>query len=270
MTVKIIVANDKGGVGKSTLAQMCVIHVGKAFGEVRAVEYDRQPKLGRFFDKGFVQTFSIAPDWQAQLAQPKRLAEFWDPMVKWLTVKRPLVADFGAQVWDYFASWADDSSLGELVDTAPVVVLVPFTADIEAIAAARRVVETAPRLMPAARVVLLPCDKDGELALLGRHPALVDLRAQAAQRNVPTVALPALVAEGYPVLAAFALRFDAICAATPKELLARTGLPPATGVRTIKAVRAWVAEMDALLAGIVGPGRAKGRPRTASALSTAS
>ena len=255
MTVKLIIANDKGGVGKSTLAQMCVLHVAKTFREVRAVEYDRQPKLGRFFDKGVVQTFSIAPDWETQIANPTRLAEYWDPMIKWMSVKRPLVADFGAQVWEYFAGWAQDSSLADLVDTSRIVVLVPVTADLEAISAARRIVAVAPDLMPKARVVLLACDKDGEVALLQRHPAYAELRTLAEQRGVPFLRMPVLKAEGYPVLAAFAMRFDAIVRATPKEVLAKTGMPPATAVRTIKAVRKWVAEMDSLLEGILGTAR---------------
>ncbi|WP_029008369.1 hypothetical protein [Azospirillum halopraeferens] len=256
MTVRLIIANDKGGVGKSTLAQMCVLYAGKTFGEVRAVEYDRQPKLGRFFDKGVVQSFSIAPDWETQIATPGRLAEFWDPMIKWMSVRRPLVADFGAQVWGYFAAWAQASSLGELVDTASVVVLVPVTADREALIAARRIVETASEVMPRARVVLLSCDKDGEVGPLRRHPAFVDLVALAGQRGVPMLTMPVLAAEGYPVLAAYGMRFDTICNARPKDLLASAGLAPATAVRTIKAVRAWAETMDALLGSVLNPAQA--------------
>lgn len=53
MTVKIIVANDKGVVDKSTLAQFCAVELKGRRETVRVVEYDGQHRLG-----GTVKLFS--------------------------------------------------------------------------------------------------------------------------------------------------------------------------------------------------------------------
>ncbi len=50
MSLKLFVANDKGGVGKSAVAQLAVLFVEISYGHPAVVaEYDRQPKLRRFF-----------------------------------------------------------------------------------------------------------------------------------------------------------------------------------------------------------------------------
>lgn len=57
--MKILVANDKGRVGKSTLAQYFIVRMRRALGDVRIVEWDFQPKLHRFFGRDAVQTFAV-------------------------------------------------------------------------------------------------------------------------------------------------------------------------------------------------------------------
>ncbi len=250
MHANYIIANDKGGVGKSTIAQYCILHLMRTVGEVRPVEYDRQPKLQRFFGDGII-TQSIGPEWERQFNDPASLATFWDPMVKWFQVKRPLVADFGAQVWSYFHAWADSVMLPEIIDSSRVTVLIPVTADAEAVVGALRVVRSAPAVLPKARLVLLLCDKDGEVTLLQGMPEFRELREAVDAGRVEMRIIPVLSREGYPLLASKGLRFDQISKAKPVEIVHATGATLTVASRTIKAVRTWMDAMEVALSDVL-------------------
>ncbi|WP_448188526.1 division plane positioning ATPase MipZ [Azospirillum sp. sgz301742] len=250
MRTKFIVANDKGGVGKSTLAQFCILYLQHKGTPARVVEYDRQPKLQRFFGAE-VLTQSIAPDWGAQYANAGALATFWDPVVKWFRVERPLIMDFGAQVWDYFHAWARAVSLPDLVDSARVTVLIPVTADAEAVVGALRVVRSAPEILPKARLIVLFCDKDGDVALMQGLSEFKELQAAIAAGTVEHRDVPVLAREGYPAAANRGWRFDQIYQATPGAFVNATGASLMVAARTIKAVRTWVDGMTQALGDVL-------------------
>lgn len=256
MHSKFIITNDKGGVGKSTLAQFVILHLSRQVQPIRAVEYDRQPKLRRFFGDGVV-SHSIGPEWDKQFADSASLATFWDPLVKWFQVERPLVVDFGAQVWDYFRAWGEAAMLGEIVDSRRVCLLIPVTADAEAVVAAQRIVETSVAILPHARRVVLFCDKDGDVEMLKGLPEYEALRATLARHGVEVRRIPVLAREGYPMLAGRGWRFDKICAAKPIDVVRATGASLMVGGRTITAVRGWVDAMTEALADVLAqPGAA--------------
>jgi len=250
MHSKFIITNDKGGVGKSTLAQFVILHLSRQVRPIRAVEYDRQPKLRRFFGDGVV-SHSIGPEWEKQFADGASLATFWDPLVKWFQVERPLVVDFGAQVWDYFRAWGEAAMLGEIVDSRRVCLLIPVTADVEAVAAAQRVVESSVAILPHARRVVLFCDKDGEVEMLKGLPEYEAFRATLARHGVEVRRIPVLAREGYPMLAGRGWRFDKIYTAKPIDVVRATGASLMVGGRTITAVRGWVDAMTGALADVL-------------------
>lgn len=251
MNANHIIANDKGGVGKSTIAQYCILHLMRVEGKVRPVEYDRQPKLRRFFGDGVI-TNSIGPDWERQLNDPASLASFWDPLVEWIQGTQPLVADFGAQVWGHFHAWADSVMLPEIIDGSRVTILIPVTADAEAIVGALHIVRSAPAILPNARLVLLFCDKDGDVALLRGLPEYRDLCKAVEVGNVERRTIPILSREGYPLLASYGMRFDQISKAKPMEIRRATGATLTVASRTIKAVRTWMDAMEVALSDVLG------------------
>jgi hypothetical protein len=199
-------------VGKSLIAQFCVIAARGAGQDPRIVEYDRQPKQRRWFP-GETESFPLTPDLGSLLATPEKLAGFWDPMIEWLCEDRGLVVDFGAQAWELFEQWAVLSGLSSFHDGSGVLVITPVTADIEAVEGAARVLEALPRLMPKARVLLLTLDKDGPVDSLVGLPEYDQLVAAARTSGTVTLrALPVLRAEGWSALAARGLRLDQIVA----------------------------------------------------------
>lgn len=250
MQAKYIIANDKGGVGKSTIAQFCILHLMQFGGAVRIAEYDRQPKLRRFFGNGVI-THSIGPEWERQFTDPMSLTTFWDPLVKWIQVERPLVADFGAQVWDYFRAWADNVMLSEIVNTARVTVLIPVTADAEAVVGASKIVTSAPSTLPGARLVLLFCDKDGDVTLLKGMPEFQELQRAIEAGHAEVRTVPVMSREGYPLVASRGWRFDQIYRAKPVELVNAAGTSLMVASRTIKAVRSWVDAMTKAMSDVL-------------------
>lgn len=247
--MKIIITCDKGGVGKSTVAQFCIAAHLNAGVAVRIVEYDRQHKLLRLFGEKNVISNSIGGEYRSvgDDTSFRTDAEFWDPFVKWLKVEKPLIADFGAQVWQNFVGWAEDAMLSTMSFRTDIVVLVPVTADVEAVVAALNVVQTCPRILPTAQIKLLLIPKDGDIGLLKGIAPYEQLMAEVKQRNLSVIALPRLALEGYPALAGRGIRFDEIYQATPVDLVHRAGLSQVAAARTIKAVRLWVDQMTVAL-----------------------
>lgn len=233
MTITIIVANDKGGVGKSTVAQFCASELLRRLGDVHVVEFDNQHRLKRFFDAANVTSVQVTPESGLR-------AEIWDPLLEWLDDGRPAVIDLGARMWDEMGAWATVTSPGEIVDTTHTTVLVPFTADPEAVSGAQRIADSVARVLPGARLIALAIDKDGDVAMLSTSPLYRALVSAVEGTGGAVRAFPVMAREGYPVLAALGLRFDQIAAARPKEIAAVSGLPPAIAARTVSAVRAWV------------------------------
>ncbi|MEQ8817616.1 MAG: hypothetical protein RLO51_24490 [Thalassobaculum sp.] len=241
--MKILIANDKGGVGKSTLAQYFVVRLRRAVGPVRIVEWDFQPKLHRFFGRDAVQTFGL----QIPTSSDEHLGEVlehFDPIVKWLQVTRPCVVDFGAQGWHQFAFWAELTGLRDLVRTSGLTIVSPLTADIESLDGVSYVVDAASRVLPGARVVVPVVLKDGDVACFKGLPAYERLQDLARAGALRFATVPRLPSEGYAALASRGLTFDEIEASDAKALLARAPLNPMAAARALKGVRDWLAAVD--------------------------
>lgn len=263
--MKFLVANDKGGVGKSLIAQFLVIAARGAGLDPRIVEYDRQPKQRRWFP-GETETFALTPEMAAILATPERLAGFWDPLLDWLRDDRPLVVDFGAQAWSFFGQWASLSGLSGFCRGRGVWVVVPVTADIEAVESALGILESLPALLPEARVLLLTLDKDGPVDSLSGVPEYDRLMALARDRGAVVRPLAVLRAEVWPALAARGLRLDRIVA--PGMVEDVSGLSPTAVARAVAATRAWLRDaygvfLPLILSGEAGKAASKAEPSSA-------
>jgi hypothetical protein len=264
--MKILIANDKGGVGKSTLAQFCVIAARGAGLAPRIVEYDRQPRLGRLFPEAPVQSRGLGPSPSQAGARPDEALRFWDPMADWMRDPTATVVDFGAQAWAGFTDWAGASRFPQLWRGDGACVLVPVTADLEAIRAALRVVEDAATLLPDARLLVLTLDKDGAVDLLQDLPdfrRLVRLAGQCAGGAVRPLSV--IRAEAWPLLTAHGIRLDQAVAGRA-DVLAGLGLSDVVRARTVAALRAWMHDTYRILlplllsAAVAAPAPSRVRP----------
>jgi hypothetical protein len=236
--IKLLIANDKGGVGKSLLAQFCILALQGMKQTPRMVEYDRQPKLCRWFGADQVATFPAGPP--AHAFDDSRA--FWDPMVEWLGDAQPLVVDFGAQAWGGFLDWATACDLPSLHRGGRVRILVPVTADLESISAATAVLLGAKRVLPDAQALLLPLDKDGAVAMLDGVEAYEELNRAVLATGARRLRYPMLRAEAMPALDARGWRIDKIVAV--QDIAAfDLPLPKPALQRTVTALRAWMTEM---------------------------
>lgn len=243
---KVMIANDKGGVGKSLIAQFCVLALEANGNCPDIVEYDNQPKLRSLFGPNRVKTHKLGS--AATISEEEAV---WDPLLDNLISDTALVADFGAQAWTGFTDWAKNISLAQQSDGKDVFIVVPVTADREALNGAIKVLKTARQTLPKAQVHIVKVDKDGDVDDLKTLPEFKLLFAMAETCNAKVSTLPTLRAKGLPTLFAMDYSLDRIVNTPPTEL-PLGDLPLATRLRLVTAVKTWLVDANkALLPSLV-------------------
>lgn len=251
--VNILVANDKGGVGKSTIAQYCITRLRQSGHEVRIVDIDRQPKLHRFFGAGAVTSLPF------DSVDPNSNTIKWDMTVGWFQRSRPMVMDFGAQVWADFKNWASEVDLHQFFLNSRLVILVPVTADVEAMRGARVCVTEARALFADATIAVLFCDKDGDIKGLSEIPEFKALVGAIRDAEAIPKGISVMNRDSYATIAGHGVSFARIEEIDSGDLAAVAGLvkgAPVSIVRSIKAVRAWLQQVDTQLLDLIRPSQA--------------
>jgi hypothetical protein len=267
--MKIFIANDKGGVGKSTLAQYFVYRFIVNRIEFEVVDYDHQPKLARLFGPKLVSANPVGPALSSFLNDAESAEQFWDPLIRKLRVERSLLVDFGAQAFSFFSDWAALTDLKSLHKGEGVVVVVPVTADLEAIIGAQRIVDRAPEILNNVRVVLAMSDKDGAIKALKGIPEFDALLSCIDNVSVCAVRVPNLKSAGYSVAAARGLSLPRLATLDTSGLVSATGLTSALANRTLKDVRTWLDTMTQNLEPVLASGGAVARVEPAAPISQA-
>ena len=144
MATKILVANSKGGVGKTTLS-ICIAdattaaariaampdHIKRPYiddelvevfksagaGDIELIDLDAQPgqdvsksSLSRVFPKA--TPFHIHADQRVVAANPKKATTHFDGLGAVLLNDEPVLIDFGANTIEAVLAWADESGIG--------------------------------------------------------------------------------------------------------------------------------------------------------------
>ena len=242
--MKCLIANDKGGVGKSTIAQFVVSKFKEENLDFRALDFDEQPKLGRMFGPSIVTSSPVGPSMAAIMDNPMKAEAFWDPLVRFLRVDRPLLVDFGAHAFDRFAEWGRISSLKEMHKGPIVTLVVPVTADLDALNGARRAIKGFSDLFTNYRLVIALSDKDGPMESMTGVPEFDTLFAQGNSPDILRVRVPVLRAGGYPALNARGMSIADVGASNFRDIAAKAGMSPPLAARTISGCQAWMSEMS--------------------------
>mgnify|MGYP001809883780 CR=1 FL=1 len=239
---KFFVANDKGGVGKSLLAQYLVIALRGANRNPTIFEYDQHPKQCRWFGSGNVQTWSVSPSQSDLQHDPMAALRFWDPLFQPLSDDRDLVVDLGAQAWTGLHQWLRVSGLAQLLPSLEPTIFIPFTADSEAARGALRIINDTAADLPRARIILMRLDRDGDVEMLRGTPEMEDIQAALRHPRVTMRIFPVLRAEAYPSLCARGFRLDQIANLKTGEFQLN-GVSDLAIARTVASVRGWMIEM---------------------------
>jgi hypothetical protein len=185
----IVVANEKGGVGKSTLALAITDKLTIAGLSPVVIQIDRQKRLSAALGQEII---TIASDPKAARTDPgKELARF-SPVLDAITrsdAAAPIVIDIGAGEVGRFSEWAAlvdlDEELGEF-GFHPIV-FVPFTAEAEAVRQAHWTIERLTAAIPGAEFILVENQRDGRIADLHLASAAwqewTDRLKPAAEKN---------------------------------------------------------------------------------------
>lgn len=167
----LIIANEKGGVGKSTLALAIIDWLFVKSLHATVIQIDRQKRLSRALHDSVI---TIESDPRGARAAPEQELSRFSPVLNAVEAAEEathIVIDVGAGEVGRFAEWASlvdlEAECSEF-GLAPLII-VPFMAEVEAIRQARWTIERLRSAMPETHVLLVANERDGKIADL--HPA---------------------------------------------------------------------------------------------------
>jgi hypothetical protein len=248
----IVVANEKGGVGKSTLALAIADKLAIAGHPPVVVQIDRQKRLSAALGQDVI---TIASDPKAARADPsKELARFSPVLdaVERADAAALIVIDIGAGEVGRFSEWAAlvdlDEEFGEF-GFHPII-FVPFTAEAEAMRQAHWTVERLMTAIPRANIVLVENQRDGRIADL--HPASAawqewSERLRPAAESNTLIVMGAIPGGSWRYFEAAGSRFIDVVDLDTRAAMQLSGLPRAEAKIARGDVAQWLVALFAEL-----------------------
>lgn len=247
-----IVANEKGGVGKSTLALALADKFSIDGCSPAVIQIDRQRRLAAALG-GNVLTIESDP--KASRSDPELEHRRFSPLLERIEAvagTAPLIVDIGAGEVGRFAAWAGLVDVQEDLDEwgLSCTALIPYLAEAEAI---RQAVWSADRLravLPQADIVFIENRRDGRVDQL--HPGSTAAAAVAEylepwRHQSRGFAVPPIPGGSWRHFEAAGCRFIDIVDMSPLNVMQLTGLPRAEAKISRGDVSQWlVAVFDEL------------------------
>jgi hypothetical protein len=249
LPVIIIVAGEKGGVGKSltalVLADLCHLYSRP----LTVLQIDRQARLARALGE-HVTTISIDP--KLARKDPAAAARAYTPIYTAIEAAAAggpsVLIDIGANEGTGFAQWLGLADLaGDLKDwSIPVLLVIPFLAESEAMAQAARTAQLMMGQIPTAQLLLVENRRDGAIADL--HPASDAARMHRTEiagiaRTACSISMPLIEAGSWRPFEAAGCRMIDVVGMPVDKVVSLTGLPRVEAKIVRGDVAAFFAEM---------------------------
>lgn len=178
--VKYIVMNNKGGVGKTTIAHFLVMAHDMAERVLRIIEVDEARKISEIYP-GRVESLTISPAFQDLMSNGEAAIDHFMPLHLALRDDRPTLIDFGAAASKGFLETAELGDLGDEIGGGHnVIAVIVTTTDASALESASDIYRRVRKIFPFARVALVFNEKDGPFADVEKIEFFARLRADPA------------------------------------------------------------------------------------------
>lgn len=253
-----IVAGEKGGVGKSltSLAFADIFQLNELPLEV--LQIDNQARLSRALGR---EVTTIRVDPRLARRDPAAASRAYTPIYNAVEKIGPsrtsVLVDVGANEGGGLAQWLGLVDLaGDLEEWhVPVLIIVPFVAESEAIQQAGHTARLLLERLPTANLLLVENQRDGTVA--GLHPAS-DAVANFVKEITPlkriarTISMPLIEAGSWRPFEAAGCRLIDVVAMPVDRVMAVTGLPRAEAKIVRGDVAAWFSAMLDAFGSVIG------------------
>lgn len=253
----IIVANDKGGQGKSLCSLAIADHASLHQAPLAVVQVDKQQRLANALGRKVITIQPVARDARRDpSAESRAFTPLYAMLEKAVARRASVLLDLGANQLEKTLMWAGLVDLDEDLTTWSVAttIVVPFVAEGEGIRQAGRTVNLLTERFPTAHVVLVENERDGTFRAL--HPASDAAKAyktviEPVQTKATTLTMPAIEAGSWRAFEAAGCRLIDVPPMPPQKVMAVTGLPRPEAKIARGDVAAWAAvffaELDRIL-----------------------
>ena len=239
---RLMVFNDKGGIGKSIVIHGLSLELAAAGVEHRVIEAESNARLQRVLGPDRVLFHPLSEDSLRDIRRnPDLVAEYWDAIAEEFTAGVRLL-DMGANAGTLFWNWWDSGSgrlmLGDGTGTGALVIT---TAEVEAMRLAREALAQVADAMPNARLFVVVNQHQG--AMPADHPALDGLCATAGERagEVERIILPRCSAPAWQAMVGMGKPLSDLAALRPQDLVP-LGYRLGAAARSVSDVVDWLAE----------------------------
>lgn len=255
------VGSNKGGVGKSLLAALCVDLLEIVGHEARVVQIDEQDRLPALYP-GRVETVSLATLEDARNDPAAVVASFdglYAEMEKTMADGIPMVADIGGPYQvpteEYFGMADVDEDF--VASGITVSWLIPTTAEPEAMRAAVRTAKEVGRVLPSAIRTIVLNGRDGPFRFYPGSPADILWRDELEPlcKKLGAVKLPAIAAGSWSPFEMAGKRFLDVIAADIPDIQAWTGRSRPASKVIRGDVATFMAAADAALGPLLRPSK---------------
>ncbi|MGD9921427.1 MAG: hypothetical protein AB7V13_08275 [Pseudorhodoplanes sp.] len=254
----IIVAGEKGGVGKSLTSLVLADTFQLNDFPLDVLQIDNQARLSQALGRN-VSTIRI----DAKLARrdPAAASRAYTPIYAAVEAissgQGSVLVDVGANEGEGLAQWLGLVDLaGDLEEwSIPVLVVIPFVAESEAIRQAGRTAQLFLDRLPSAQLVLIENERDGRISDL--HPASDAARSftreiSPLKRIVRVIRMPLIEAGSWRPFEAASCRLIDVAAMPVDKVMEVTGLPRAEAKIVRGDVAAFFAQMLENFSGVIG------------------